>query len=399
MAVALFGVPRADADNSPLHFFHVVPGFVPVLPPGVGTAGTEAVAAMYALGTRALGHEVSMFAAEGSNLPGITMHLGGPANNSGTDPQRKQLEIAHARHAVRRLVELGLWDDPNLVIVSHTSELAPFLVEEATRGGAPHPATLRITHNFTGEISPTIPTWEHRATQFDPDATLVLHPGITVKAAYDPWFAGTRLERLVQPHPVDFGSLETPPAFASAQAHRSGLEAVYRDLRLAEHLTPPRFDLTAGNYFVSFGQLRKHKGHHNAVALFKHLRDTRPEQFGGHRLVVMGDITETPNSRGYVNELLLPAIGGDSAIELWGRVSPQVRDAAFARAAGVFALLDPSYLETFGLGGYEAALRNPYVLAHPNAVTHDMGRRVFQVVDHGFEPRGLGDDRDLLGRP
>ena len=294
----------------------IAPPWYPVPPDGYG--GTELVVALLATELRARGLHVELFAAEGSAL---ASHQVAPRQWSaalgGRDEHVRDLTYA------RRVLDLIDGSGPFDVIHDHSG--GAVLVGLTARAAAP---VIHTVHS-----SPVIHT---------------VHNSIEEPLR-------TFLESLA-PHGV--GLVSVSEAQRRPVAHLPWRGTVHNAvdlsaLRVAEPGDKQR-------YLVSLARICHDKGQHLAIEAARR---------AGRRLVLAGKVEETPESVGYFEREIAPAIDGDQVIHL-----QNVAGEEKARLlAGASALLAPlQWDEPFGLYMAEAMASGTPVIAFPRGAAPEL---------------------------
>ena len=298
----------------------IAPPWYPV--PPVGYGGTELVVGLLTEALRAQGHEVELFAAEGSAL--ASRHLA---------PRHWDTALGGSEERIRDLTYAGR-------VLSLIDRLGPFDVIHDHSGGG----TLL-------------------GLALQPPPAPVLH---TVHAALDEP-TRTFLESLV---PDRVRLIAISEAQRLSVAHLPWIATVHNAVDLAALRVGQREGKET--YLLSLARICAAKGQHLAIEAARR---------AGRRLVLAGKIEATPEGAEYYERQIAPAVDGDQVTYL-GDVSGEEKTRLLATASALLAPLQ--WDEPFGLSMAEAMASGTPVIAFPRGAAPELitpGKTGFLVAD------------------
>ncbi|MGP8160357.1 MAG: glycosyltransferase family 4 protein [Candidatus Dormibacteria bacterium] len=297
----------------------IAPPWYPVPPDGYG--GTELVVGLLAKELRARGHEVELFAAEGSTL--ASRHLAGRQWDTALGRSEERLrDLTYASRVLDLIDRLGPFD----VIHDHSGGGA--LLGLAIRPPAP------IVHTVHGALDEPLRTY---------------------------------LESLA-PHPVQLVAISE--AQRQSAAHLPWTATVHNAVDLAALRVgqPERKE----PYLLSLARICAAKGQHLAIEAARR---------ADRRLVLAGKIEATPEGSEYYQRHIVPAVDGGRVTYLHNVAGEEKA----RLLAGASALLAPlQWDEPFGLSIAEAMASGTPVIAFPRGAAPELitpGRTGFLVAD------------------
>jgi glycosyltransferase involved in cell wall biosynthesis len=313
--------PRVLAATRRLHAVLVAPPWYPVPPYGYG--GIELMVGLLADQLRALGHRVTLFAAQGSERAeesapaGLHVHLGLPAAGL-----HEAIYLARVSAALRQLGDVDIIHD-------HSSYGGLLCVTRA--GSAP------VVHTVHGPLEPA-PRSFYR--ELGDAAGLVAISNAQHSAAPELNWSG------VVHNAVDLAGLDP-----RRQAPRRG-----------------------DPYLLCLARIDEQKGQHLAIEVARRL---------GMRLVLAGKVDSAPAIWRYFHHHVEPWIDGDRVVRL-ENVGGEAKAALLREAAALLAPI--AWEEPFGLNMAEALASGTPVVAFrrgaaPEIVTHGVTGYLVDDVD------------------
>jgi glycosyltransferase involved in cell wall biosynthesis len=315
------------------HIAMIAPPWYPVPPSGYG--GIELVVALLVKELRALGNDVALFAAEGSEL---ATHVTGPRHwqKDLGGPGAQNREVTYAAQVLQRLDEIGPFD----LIHDHLG--AAMLMGAALLDLAP------VVHTVHGPIG------ESEQTLFGS-----LPPSIGLVAI-------SRAQRATAPWLRWLGT-------------------VYNAVDLEQLRVGHRSERQP--YLLCLARIVHDKGQHVAIKVARE---------AGMRLVLAGKVEPTDEGRKYFRERIEPHIDGDRVVHIENVAGAEKAD-LLARATALLAPLQ--WEEPFGLNLVEAMASGTPAIAFgrgaaPELIDHGVSGFIVRTEDELVDAVRRIDDID-----